>query len=363
MNTDAISKNHVANRKPSPRHSQEVSEPRSKGDANKAHDHASIISSILPPAPIKADLRAAQFEAANDPKKKFTIAHALVQAKITRSLQVLDWLGQRYDIQREVRVAKREAAKLGQASTVSQLRTVEGQVALRYWEAFGKVLPEWLDFQGRMTSTHQNHASDPFNAALNYGYGFLEAECRMAINSVGLEPAVGFLHDFSDYQTKESLAYDLQEPFRWLVDLSVVHAFESGTLDLHDFYFTGDDYRYRFEAEAKQRFIGMLRERFNDGVLYKGRVLKWDTVIEQKANELGRFLTGKTSSLDFAEPAPNLDRQDDQVLRAKILTLTASHANMLGIGKSTLHYIKKRATRQPSFTVYSKTRRKLSQRQ
>ena len=65
---------------------------------------------------------------------------------------------------------------------------------------------------------------------LNYGYGFLEGECRKAINAVGLEPSVGFLHDFSDYQTKQSLAYDLQEPFRWLVDLSVIQAFESGLL-------------------------------------------------------------------------------------------------------------------------------------
>ena len=55
----------------------------------------SIISSILPPAPIKADLHAAQFQAASDPKKKFTIAHALVKAKIARNLQVLDWLGER----------------------------------------------------------------------------------------------------------------------------------------------------------------------------------------------------------------------------------------------------------------------------
>jgi len=60
-----------------------------------------------------------------------------------------------------------------------------------------------------MTNSHQKNASDPFNAALNYGYGFLEAECRMAINVIGLEPSVGFLHNFSDYQTKEFLAYDL----------------------------------------------------------------------------------------------------------------------------------------------------------
>ena len=70
--------------------------------------------------------------------------------------------------------------------------------------------------------------------ALNYGYGFLEAECRMAINAVGLEPGAGFLHELGITQTRESLTYDLMERFRWLVDVSVVQAFESGTLKLHD---------------------------------------------------------------------------------------------------------------------------------
>lgn len=50
----------------------------------------SMISSILPPAPVKADLRAAQLKASEDPQKKFTIANAIVRAKIARSLQVLD---------------------------------------------------------------------------------------------------------------------------------------------------------------------------------------------------------------------------------------------------------------------------------
>ena len=79
-----------------------------------------------------------------------------------------------------------------------------------------------------MTTSHQNNASDPVNAALNYGYALLEGECRRAINAVGLEPSIGFLHDFSNYQTKQSLVYDLEEPFRWLIDISVLRAFESG---------------------------------------------------------------------------------------------------------------------------------------
>jgi CRISPR/Cas system-associated endonuclease Cas1 len=68
--------------------------------------------------------------------------------------------------------------------------------------------------------------------------------------------------------------YDLQEPFRWIADVAVMEAFESGVLDLPDFYFAGDDYRYRFETQAKHRFLELLRERFNCGVRYNGRFLK-----------------------------------------------------------------------------------------
>jgi CRISPR-associated protein Cas1 len=96
----------------------------------------------------------------------------------------------------------------------------------------------------------------------------------------------------------------LQEPFRWIADVAVMEAFESGVLDLPDFYFTGDDYRYRFDPEAKQRFLDLLDERFNSAVQYKGRALKWDTVIEEKMVEFGRYLAGKNSTLDFSEPSP-----------------------------------------------------------
>jgi CRISPR-associated protein Cas1 len=91
------------------------------------------------------------------------------------------------------------------------------------------------------------------------------------------------------------MVYDLQEPFRWIADVAVMDAFEGGVLDLPDFYFTGDDYRYRFDPEAKQRFLDLLRERFNSGVKYNSRALKWDTIIEQKTSELGRLLTGRAS--------------------------------------------------------------------
>jgi CRISPR-associated protein Cas1 len=129
--------------------------------------------------------------------------------------------------------------------------------------------------------------------ALNYVYRVLEGECRAAINTAGLEPSVGFLHETSGYQTEQSLVYDLQEPFRWIADVAVMGVFESGVLDLPDFYFTGDDYRYRFEPEAWHRFLDLLREHFNMGAKYNGYALKWNTVIEQKTIEFGRYLNSE----------------------------------------------------------------------
>jgi hypothetical protein len=135
-----------------------------------------------------------------------------------------------------------------------------------------------------------------------------------------------------------------------------MEAFESGVLDLPDFYFTGDDYRYRFEPEAKQRFLDLLRERFNSGVMYRGRALKWDSVIEQKTVELGRYLAYRAPTLDFTEPSPELARIDSKELRSRILSLSQSEARSLGIEKSALHCLRKNAISQRPFMIYPKTR-------
>jgi CRISPR-associated protein Cas1 len=152
---------------------------------------------------------------------------------------------------------------------------------------------------------------------------------------------------------------DLQEPFRWIADVTVMEAFQSGVLDLPDFYFTGDDYRYRFEPEAKQRFLDLLRERFNSGVRYKGRVFKWDTVIEQKTVELGSHLLGRSERFDLSEPTPRLARTEDRELRRRILSLSPLEAQELGIEKSTLHYVRKRARDHCCFRLYTRTKKRV----
>jgi CRISPR-associated protein Cas1 len=87
--------------------------------------------------------------------------------------------------------------------------------------------------------------------------------------------------------------------------------------------------------------------------------LKWDTVIEQKAVELGRYLVGRTGRLDFSEPSPDLRKADDHELRRRILSLSQVGARRLGIGRSTLHYLRKNAKSTDSLRTYQKVSDKL----
>jgi CRISPR-associated protein Cas1 len=320
----------------------------------------SLISSVLPPMPVKADLRVAQIDSYRDPRKRFMIAHAIVEAKIQRNLDVLNWLGERYDLARKIREARKESLQLSKAKVVNDLRVVEARVAQKYWEAFQSIMPETFCFQSRLIRNRRpNNASDPVNLVLNYSYGVLEGEVRRAINTVGLEPSIGWLHEFSGSQTRESAVYDLMESFRWLGDVTTIEAFESGTLDLKDFYFTGDDYSYKVEIEAKRRFLQVIKDKFNSGVKYKGKTWRWDTVILNKTQELGGFLLKKSASLSFIDPAPMLERSDTKALRKRIFELTQKQSAEFGIQRSTFSYLHHKACGDRSFRIYRKVHEKI----
>jgi CRISPR-associated protein Cas1 len=141
--------------------------------------------------------------------------------------------------------------------------------------------------------------------------------------------------------------------------VTTIEAFESGVVDLKDFYFTGDDYSYKIEIEAKRRFLQLLKERFNSGVKYKGKTCRWDTVVLSKTQELERFLLGESNEVEFMDPSSDFRRSDTSAVRRRILELTQSKAKKLGIGKGTLNYLHNNARNERAFTICGKVMEKL----
>lgn len=134
-------------------------------------------------------------------------------------------------------------------------------------------------------------------------------------------------------------------------------------MDMKDFYFTGDDYRYHIEIDAKRRFLELLKNRFKSGVKYKAKTWKWDTVILNKTQELARFLADKSKQIGFIEPSPSLQRSDTQGLRRRILELTQREAEELGIRKNTLHHLRRNTLSGRPLRVYQKVAEKLCEGQ
>jgi CRISPR-associated protein Cas1 len=320
----------------------------------------SLISAMMPPQPVRGDLRRAQVEIHLDPKKRLGIARSFIEAKLERSNQVLKWLGESHDMDREVLSFAAEARTLAHAKTVDEVRSVEARAAEIYWRAFQKAVPAKLEFRSRSTRARnrQCNASDPVNALLNYGYAFLQSAVRRAINTTGLDAALGYLHE--DQPATTPLVYDFQEPYRWLVDYTVLRMVLSRTFTWDDFYFTGGDYRLRIKPPLLDRYAEMLREQFNSGIRYGGKHVSWDTLILRKCQELARYLMRKSDRFDLVNPRPDLESRDSRVMRQKILSLSGSNARRLGLNRSTLHYLRKRARDQKPFRIYEPLLAKLS---
>jgi CRISPR-associated endonuclease Cas1 len=123
---------------------------------------------------------------------------------------------------------------VGSAATMHELHMLESSAAVAYWFGWQTVsvnfpksdLPRvpdhWKSFRARRSpiSGSQRVAADPVNAVLNYLYALLEAEARLAIAALGLDPGLGFLH--LDVPSRDSLASDVMEPVRPQVDAFVL---------------------------------------------------------------------------------------------------------------------------------------------
>ena len=163
-------------------------------------------------------LRRQQYRLADDQSRSLPIVQNVVTAKIANSRVVL--LRAAREIGDEVREkelrnaanrlswAALEAAK---APSIDEVRGHEGMAGQVYFSAFDQMIGgdhEAFPFGGRS----RRPPLDRVNALLSFVYALLRHDIESALESVGLDPAVGFLH--TDRPGRPSLALDLMEELR-----------------------------------------------------------------------------------------------------------------------------------------------------
>ena len=165
-------------------------------------------------------LRMAQNEAVINEEHSLAIARSVVAAKLQSSRTMLmrwardaDNLSRRQRLLRRAEMISERIAKVPYTRSADHLRGLEGDAARIYFGGLGHHLANsGVQFSNRT----RRPPRDPVNALMSFCYGLLTAELVGALNAVGLDHQLGFLH--RPRSGRPSLALDLAEETRPLTD-------------------------------------------------------------------------------------------------------------------------------------------------
>lgn len=186
--------------------------------------HGQFLSRVEGPVSGNVLLRLCQVRAYDDVMKKGAVARNFALGKVANARSVL--MRRQRDHGEDVAVSgaiermKRVVELLRNApANVETIRGLEGEAASTYFAVFDRLRMAGGDafrFEGR----NRRPPRDRMNALLSFVYTLLAHDCRGALESVGLDPQIGFLHAVRP--GRASLALDLMEEFRSIVADRVV---------------------------------------------------------------------------------------------------------------------------------------------
>ncbi len=209
-------------------------------------------------------LRRTQFRYADDEAMSTYYAAAFIAGKIANQRSVLArFLRDHHpeenvstQIQEVVNQLKILIQTLSRRSSRAEVMGVEGTAAQLYFGVFRHlILNKDFPFGGRS----KRPPRDAINTLLSLFYTLLSHDIRSALNSVGLDPYVGFLH--TDRPGRPSLALDLMEELRaYMVDRFVLSIVNKRQVRLSDFVEYGEE-SIRLKDEARKDLISLWQKR------------------------------------------------------------------------------------------------------
>lgn len=187
-------------------------------------------------------LRMAQYYLANDMEQSLHVAQLMVAGKIQNYRNVLRRYIRDYgedkdveEVSKSLDNGKRESLK---SKDKKELMGIEGMAANQYFSVFPKLIVQQqkeFPFNGR----NRRPPKDAVNAMLSLSYTLLANDVSAALETVGLDPYVGFYHAIRPGRT--SLALDVMEELRaYMGDRFVLSLINRRQITSSDFLYQGE---------------------------------------------------------------------------------------------------------------------------
>lgn len=216
-------------------------------------------------------LRRTQYRIADDKLTSTHIAAIFIAGKIANQRAVLSRLLRDHPLTNTTTEAIREVIlqlkyeqkRIGSLRDRQSILGVEGNAAKLYFSVFEHLI---LNPEFPFTGRHKRPPKDMVNALLSFFYTILSLDVRSALESVGLDPFVGFLH--VDRPGRPSLGLDLMEELRaYLVDRFVLSLINKKQISPKDFLSQGEN-GIILKEDARKKLLTLWQRRKKEEITH-----------------------------------------------------------------------------------------------
>jgi len=243
-------------------------------------------------------LRRKQYRAADDPAESCEIAKNMILGKVYNAQHSIKRTrrdhGMRIDAEKLAAASdqlKESFASIMECTALDSLRGLEGAAATVYFGVLDEMILNQKDvftFHGRS----RRPPLDPMNAMLSFAYSLLGHDCAAALESVGLDSYVGFMH--RDRPGRSSLALDLMEELRpCMADRFVLTLINNRIIRESDFEYQATG-AVLLNDTGRKTFLKNWQEKKKDTLTHPflGEKMVWGMVPYLQAMLLARYLRG-----------------------------------------------------------------------
>lgn len=243
-------------------------------------------------------LRKEQYRISDDSKRSAQIARHFILGKIYNAKWILERATREHPMRVDVPRLKKISAELSgilkkvkHVEDLEQLRGLEGTAAVAYNRVFDELILQQKDqfyFRGR----NRRPPLDNVNALLSFVYTLLANDTASALESVGLDAYVGFLH--RDRPGRISLALDVMEELRSVfADRFVLSLINKKIVDASGFT-KKESGAVVMDDATRKKVLKAWQERKQEKIMHPflGEKIQWGLVPHVQSLLLARFIRG-----------------------------------------------------------------------
>lgn len=243
-------------------------------------------------------LRKEQYRISEDLTRSLWIAKNFITSKIYNSKWVIERAIRDYPLRLDIYKLKSKSALIGNSLKMlrnvedeGQLRGIEGEAATVYFSVLDDLILQQKDefkFNGRT----RRPPLDNVNAMLSFAYSMLANMCASALETVGLDPYVGFLH--KDRPGRISLALDLMEELRAVFADRFVLSLINKKIVNNKGFIKKENGAVFMDDETRKEFLSAWQSRKQETIVHPflEEKIEWGIVPYAQAMLLARYIRG-----------------------------------------------------------------------